>query len=110
MNQETPDLPSGAAAAAFVAAGIGCLMVGVMTILCEAFPTVKHGLNWYAPSGPLIGKAMTSIAIWLFSWAGLHAAWRKNSMSLHSAITISLILISIGFAATFPPIFQLVEH
>ena len=110
MTQETSELPSGAAAAAFVASGIGCLMAGVMTILSEASPTLKRALNWYTPSGPLVGKAMTSIAIWLVSWAGLHIAWRKKSVSLYSAIIVSLILISIGFAATFPPFLQLAEH
>ena len=53
---------------------------------------------------------MTAIAVWLVSWGGLHSAWQKKSMNLGSSITIALILISIGFAATFPPFFQLAER
>jgi hypothetical protein len=58
----------------------------------------------------LTGKAMTSIAVRLVSWGGLHSTWRKRPTSPGYPITIALILILFGFAATFPLIFQLAER
>ena len=110
MSNRTTDLPTGPAAAAFLAAGIGCLSLGALTILCESSSAVKEALNWYPPAGALTGKAMVAVALWLVTWIGMHVAWKRRSINLKRAVFIALVLVAIGFLATFPPLFQLAGH
>jgi hypothetical protein len=109
MSDPKFTIVTGPAAAAFLAAGVGCLAIGAMTALSEASAQIKQSLDWYQPSGPLTGKVFSSLAIWLFTWAGLHFTWRQRDIDLKIAVTVTLVLIAIAFLATFPPIFQLAE-
>jgi hypothetical protein len=37
----------------------------------------------------------------------LHFAWRRKDMNFRTVLLASLILVGIGFALTFPPIFKI---
>jgi hypothetical protein len=103
-------MPTGPAAAAFVAAGIGCMAMGVVTVVCEASVAVKQSLDLYAPAGPLTGKVAVNAVAWLVAWAVLHATWRCRGIPLGTAVAGTLGLVVIAFAATFSPFFQLAER
>jgi hypothetical protein len=109
MNDRGLNLPTGPAAAAFIAAGIGCLAMGVVTVLCEASPPLKQALNLYTPAGPLTGKVLSTVVVWVVAWTGLHVAWRNRNVALGSAVIVTLVLVALAFVATFPPVFQLAE-
>src|SRR5690348_12589756 len=72
--------PNGPAAAAILAAGIGCFALGLLVIVSEAFPAFKSALNLYGPVGPLSGKTIAQVAIYVVAWAGLASAWRGKSV------------------------------
>jgi hypothetical protein len=108
-REEQPIRPSGGAAAGFLSAGIGCLAIAFMTVLSEASESIKQSLNWYEPSGPLTGKAITGVVLWLLVWGGLHLAWRKREINLQLIVIIAVVLIVTAFVCTFPPVFQLAE-
>jgi hypothetical protein len=57
--------------------------------------------------GPLSGKVILATIAFFASWIILHLAWRKRDVNLRQAFAATLILVAIGFALTFPPIFTL---
>jgi len=115
------DKPSGPAAAAFVAAGIGSLFVGIGVVLNEYSAQIKSliGIDFNAflkfdanfglgnGVGPLSGKVIVAVLAFVISWAILHLMWRKREINIRKAFITTLVLVAIGFALTFPPIFTL---
>jgi hypothetical protein len=104
-----PDKPEGPISAAIIAAGIGATALGAATTLAEANTAVKNWLQFYAPVGPLSGKTIAAVAVWLLSWVVLHIALRRKQFETGRALTIGLILIGVGVVGTFPLFFQLFE-
>lgn len=52
------DKPEGPISAAIIAAGVGALALGLLTVLAEASASVKDFLTWSDPVGPLSGKTL----------------------------------------------------
>lgn len=103
---EHGDKPEGPIAAAILAAGVGSLGLGILTTLAEASTTVKDLLNLYDPVGPLAGKTIGAVVIWLIAWGVLHARYRHKTFESRKALTASLILVGLGMLGTFPIFFQ----
>ena len=101
------DKPEGPIAAAILAAGIGCLALGVLTTLAEASEPFKEFLNFYDPVGPLAGKTTVAVAAWLVAWLLLHLAYRRKEVESRKELAAALILIALGLLGTFPVFFQL---
>jgi hypothetical protein len=104
MNEE---LPKGPVVAALVAGGLGSAALGLMTVLAEAAAGVKAALNWWNPAGPLTGKSLVGVIVFLVSWAILHMVFRGKNVNFTRAATIAFILLGLGLLGTFPPIFGL---
>ena len=66
------DKPEGPISAAIIAAGIGAFALGLFTTLAEASATLKDWLQWNDRVGPLSGKTLLAVAVWLAAWAILH--------------------------------------
>jgi hypothetical protein len=101
-----PDKPEGPVAAAILAAGIGCFALGILTTLAEASETIKDWLNWNDDVGPLSGKTLGAVIVWLVAWAVLHVVYRARAFETRRALTIALVLIALGVVGTFPTFFQ----
>lgn len=101
------DKPEGPASAAIIAAGVGATAMGFFTTLGEASAGAKNWLQWNARVGPLAGKTIMSVIVWLVAWAVLHAVYRKTTYETSKALVIGLVLVGIGFLGTFPTFFQL---
>ena len=97
--------PNGPAAAALIASGIGCFTIGLFTTIAEYNTPVKNALNWYNPTGPLSGKVGVGIIVWLIAWLILHLALKNKDPKIKTVATWAFLLIALGFALTFPPIF-----
>lgn len=105
---KTENAKNGAAAAAILAAAIGCVVIAIATILAVASPAVKTTLNWYDPVGPLSGKTGVGVAAWLVSWFSLHMKWRgKELVGFGRVEALSMLLIALAWLGTFPPFFDL---
>lgn len=100
-------LPNGEACAALVSAGIGVFTLGLLTTLVEAWAGLKTFLTFNDGVGPLSGKTIVPVIIWLVVWAGLHFAWRGKDLDFGKAATATLALIALGFLGTFPIFFQM---
>ncbi len=98
---------SGVAAAAFVAAGIGCAALGLLTTLAEVSEGVKNLLNWWGPAGPLTGKTGLALILWLVAWLVLHRLWKTKDVNFRKAFLVTLVLIALGVLGTFPTFFEL---
>lgn len=104
-----PDKPEGPIAAAIIAGGIGCLALGVITTLSEASKSVSDKLKWSDAVGPLSGKTIVAVIVWLVAWIVLHLAYRRKEVESRRALTIALVLIALGVIGTFPTFFQVFE-
>jgi hypothetical protein len=100
------DKPEGPIAAAILAAGIGALALGILTTLAEANESIKEFLNLYDPVGPLSGKSIGAVIIWLVAWAILHLMYRTKAVESRKELVVSLVLIGLGVLGTFPIFFQ----
>jgi hypothetical protein len=96
----------GAGAAALISAGIGCFVIGLMTSLVEASAGLGKALNWWNSVGPLSGKTLVGVTVWIVAWLGLWLAWRNKDRSLRMAFAVMIVLVVVGLLLTFPLIFD----
>ncbi len=106
MNQ-TAKVKNGSAVAAMLAAGIGSLVLGIMTILCENIDAFGKFFNFINPVGNLTGKTWVAILAWLISWAILAGKWKDQEVAFGKVYKATLILVVLGLLGTFPLIFDL---
>ncbi|MCI0365305.1 MAG: hypothetical protein L0Y44_07040 [Phycisphaerales bacterium] len=99
-----------AAAAAVLAAGIGCAAMGFVTTLAAASTTIKSWLDWGDPAGSLTGKTTLAVAVWLVSWVVLQGAWRSRAVRINSIWFFAMFLVVAGLIGTFPPFFEFFAH
>jgi len=97
--------PNGGALAAVLAAGIGALAMGLFVIANEAGVFTAPSL--YGPTGGLSGRSTFAVATWLIAWGILHARWRDRNVAADRVLAWALVLVSLGVAMTFPPIWGL---
>ncbi|NGX53852.1 MAG: hypothetical protein K1000chlam4_00572 [Chlamydiae bacterium] len=98
---------TGAAASAILASSIGCVVIGINTVLAMSFPEINRVFTWWSPAGSLTGKAGVGIIAWLVCWVFLHYVWRNKNPHMPTIATISFVLLVISIVALFPPFFDL---
>jgi hypothetical protein len=81
---EFQDKPEGPIAAAIIAGGIGATALGFFTTLAEASEGVKDWLQWSDAVGPLSGKVLMAVLVWLVAWVVLHLALSADSRAADS--------------------------
>ena len=113
--------PNGPVAAAFLAAGVGSLVMGIGVVLNEASGTIKDAIgvdfnaflkfdaNFGLGSGvgPLSGKVGLAVIAFVVSWVIFHVWLRGKEVNFGTYFIAALVLVGLGFALTFPPIFLL---
>lgn len=110
--QDSQTKPNGPVAAAFVAAGIGSLVLGIFVVLNEVSKDISAFLKFDANFGigsgvgPLSGKAILGTLAFVVSWVALHLYARGREVDFGRWFAVALVLVFIGFALTFPPIYQ----
>jgi hypothetical protein len=103
MRPASEPVPSGAAAAAMLAAGLGCFVLGVVAVAGDGSRTMAHLLTFYRPTGPLSGVTTTAIVCWLVAWAGWHRVWKGRTVALGRISLLAWVLLGMGLLLTFPP-------
>jgi hypothetical protein len=120
-NLQADTKPNGPVIAAFLAAGVGSLVIGIGVVLNEASATIKAAIGidfnaflqfdknfgFGAGVGPLSGKVGLAIIAFAVSWVLLHLWLRGKEVNFRSYFIAALVLVGLGFALTFPPIFVL---
>jgi hypothetical protein len=100
---------TGEAAAAFLAGGIGCFVLGVLVTLTEmpALVGLKNALNWSNPVGPLSGKTGVGVIAFVLAWGIAHFTMKDRDVNLKTYVIVAGVLTALGFLLTFPPFFDL---
>jgi hypothetical protein len=118
---QTDTKPNGPVVAAFIAAGVASLVMGIGVVLNEASKTIKDAIgvdfnaflqfdkNFGLGSGvgPLSGKVGLAVIAFAVSWVILHLMLRGKEVNFRTGFIVALVLVGLGFALTFPPIFIL---
>lgn len=118
---QTDTKPNGPVAAAFLAAGVGSLFIGIGVVLNEASKTIKAAIGvdfnaflqfdknfgFGSGVGPLSGKVGLAIIAFVVSWVVFHLWLRGKEVNFRNYFIAALVLVGLGFALTFPPIFLL---
>jgi hypothetical protein len=108
MNQQSES--NGSIVAAMLAAGIGCLVLGLTTSLAQGSKAIGGFLNFYDPVGPLGGKTIVAVVVWLVAWGVLASKWKDQSADFGKMYKVTLILVGLGLLGTFPLFFDLLGH
>ncbi len=106
QSQDSSHLPNGSAAAALLAGGIGSGVYGLTVVAAEASSGVAQALNLVEGVGPLSGKVLVGVVIWLVVWIILAKMWGLKEVDFRRITTVSVVLVLVGFLLTFPPVVQ----
>jgi hypothetical protein len=109
QTQNANAIPNGPGAAAILAAGIGCALMGILAFAGDASDSIGRALNFYNPTGALSGVTTLTIIVWLISWFLLHRAWRDREVSMSNINSAAFAGLAIGFLLTFPPLMDLLQ-
>lgn len=101
------EVATGPAAATFIAGGVGAAALGLIIPLSEAIPAFKTFLTFDKGVGPLAGKTILPMVIFLAVWAVLGFLWRGKESNMRTAITVGIVGLVIGLLGSFPPIYDL---
>jgi hypothetical protein len=101
----SPEHRNGAAAAAFLAVGIGAAGLGLVVLLDAAGLFSVPAL--YGPAGGVSGRTTAGVLIWLIAWAALHHRWKRRDLALGRVSAAGLLLIGLGLLFMFPPFWGL---
>jgi hypothetical protein len=101
-----PTLPNGGIAAALIASGVGCALLGVLIVAVEANAAVKTFLTFNQGAGPLSGKTTVAAVGWLVAWGILHWGLKDREVDMKAAVRTTWALVVIGLLGTFPPFYQ----
>ena len=105
-NTEIGATPAnGGAMAAFLAAGIGSVAMGLFVILNEAGLFAPPSLH--APSGGISGRTTFAVMVWLIAWALLHWQWRARHVEPGRVYGLTLLFVGLGLLGTYPPVWTL---
>ncbi len=113
MTSQTQDKPNGPAAAVVLAAGIGAFVLGLMVTLAvmsadfASFLDFSKNYGIGSGVGPLSGKVIIATAAFFVSWIGFGYTWRSKDVNFRTIFVSAMVLLALGFALTFPPIFDL---
>jgi hypothetical protein len=100
------DKPFGPVAAAFLAAGVGSLVLGILTTLAEASEGVKSWLEWSTSVGSLSGKTIIAVIAFVVAWVVLGMGLRGRNLKPSTVFTWTAVLVAVGLVLTFPTFFQ----
>lgn len=100
----------GPLAAALLASGIGSAALGLFSLLTAALAPLRDALSHYSSVGPLSGLTLIPMALWVAAWAVLHTKWRDKEKNFSIIFAVTMLLVLVGLAGTFPPVYELVAQ
>lgn len=94
---------NGPVAAAVLSCGLGCFLLGVLTVAADGSKALAAALNFYNPAGPLSGVTTVAIALWLLCWAILASRWKNKTVAFGKVSAFAFAFLAAGLLLTFPP-------
>src|SRR5687767_10439307 len=107
---QTDTKPDGPVVAAFIAAGVASLVIGIGVVLNEASAAIKSaiGIDFNAflqfdknfglgsGVGPLSGKVGLAVIAFVVSWIVLHLWLRGKEVNFRTGFIVALALVGLG--------------
>ena len=107
---ETPrGATNGAGAASILAAGAGCLSLGVFALAGDALAWAHRVFNIWNPSGPLSGVSLAAVLVWLVVWFVLARRWSGRDVNLAMVNIAAFAMLAGGLLLTFPPVMDALQ-
>ena len=100
------DRPNGPVAAVMLAAGIGSVVLGILTTVAEASESFKASIEYVTRVGPLSGKVFWSMGAFVVAWIVLGVVLRDRNLAWKTVIWATVAMVIIGVVGTFPTFFQ----
>jgi hypothetical protein len=101
-------MPNGPAAAAILAAGTGCFVFGLLTVLEHTSVASSQMLTLYGPVGSHSGTTAVAVLFWLVGWGVLDRRWSTVEVNFRRIFLGALLFIVLGCLGTFPPFYDAV--
>jgi hypothetical protein len=105
-HREPPPRSEGPAAAALLAAGAGAFTLGLLTTLAAASTDISEGLAFDDGVGPLSGKTILAVGVWLVVWLVLQLTAARRLALTRIVLTAFAVLLILGVLGTFPTFFE----
>lgn len=106
--------PTGPVVAAFLAAGLGLLALGIVAVATEASEAAEGVVlrlgSWMpgaAGIGPYSGKQTIMLATWAISWVVLHLALRQRDPDVRAPFGAALLMVLLAAVLVWPPTWRL---
>jgi lysylphosphatidylglycerol synthetase-like protein (DUF2156 family) len=99
----------GLAAAALVAAGLGAVVLGLLTTLAEASTGTADFLQFNDRVGPLSGKTIIAASAYFGALLLFALLFRGRQLALRPVLVAAIVLLVLGLVGTFPTFFQAFE-
>lgn len=98
----------GVALAAAIAAGIGSLVLGIVTVWAEASEGFADAMRWWRSVGPLSGKSWVGTVAFMVAALALviPAARGRLRLNFRTGVIIFAVLMLLATLFVFPPFFQ----
>ena len=96
------------ALAAAIAAGIGSLVLGIVTVWAEASEGFADAMRWWRSVGPLSGKSWVGTVAFMVAALALAipAARGQLRLNFRTGVIIFAVLMLLATLFVFPPFFQ----
>jgi hypothetical protein len=98
--------------AALLSAGIGTAVLGIFTTVAQSHSGFKalmdldKNFGFKVGVGPLSGKTIYAVAIWLVAWAVTAYLMRGKEYRTRPFLVATFLLIGVGLLGTFPLFFE----
>lgn len=112
----TPPPPhaNGASVAAFLAASLGLLTLGIAAFTSEMSSRFRDavfevGKAWIPNAefiGPYSGKETLALVGWLGSWLLLHRVLRRRDLEVRRWLVVALVLLLVATLLVWPPVWH----
>ena len=99
--------PNGPVAAVLIAAGIGALVLAILTVWSEAREGFAESLEYSTRVGPLSGKTIWAAVAFVVSWIALGFGLRRRNVDLRKATILAVVLLALAYVGTFSEFFML---
>ena len=102
-------IPNGPAGAAILSAGVGCTLMGILSVAASASKPIAKLLTFYLPTGSLSGVSSVAILLWLATWFILAKRWRTKIIAIGKVNGAAFLLLALGVLLTFPPFAEFLQ-
>ena len=99
--------PNGPVAAVLIAAGVGAVVLAILTVWAEASEGFAESLQYSDRVGPLSGKTIWAAVAFVVSWIALGLGLRGRNVGLGKATVLAVLLLVLGYVGTFSEFFML---